>query len=221
MGKWTQAAYHSRFDGIGETGIVQKRFILEQELLEDSYRLAVQIYQSGYRPNFIVGVWRGGSAVGIYVQECLQYLGVETDHIAIRASYKGMHDYWDKFENRKEIRVYGLQYLFEHMNAGDSLLIVDDVYATGRNIAAVIRRLELKTRRNMPHDVRVAAPYYKPALNTQNRKPDFFLHEYHEWLVLPYELTGLSEAEMRVHKPWIKTILDDAAHPSGEGQKLP
>ena len=63
---------------------MQKRFIGEQELLEDSYRLAVQIHHSGFRPDFIVGVWRGGSTVGIYVQECLQYLDVETDHIAIR-----------------------------------------------------------------------------------------------------------------------------------------
>jgi hypoxanthine phosphoribosyltransferase len=66
--------------------VENKRYIQEQELLEDSFRLAVQIYESGYRPDFIVGVWRGGSAVGIYVQECLQYLGVKTDHIAIRTS---------------------------------------------------------------------------------------------------------------------------------------
>ena len=45
-----------------------KRFIGEQELLEDSYRLARKIYRSGFRPDFIVGVWRGGSTVGIYVQ---------------------------------------------------------------------------------------------------------------------------------------------------------
>ena len=71
---------------------MQKRFIAEQDLLEDSYRLAVQIFDSGFRPDFIVGVWRGGSTVGIYVQECLQYLGVETDHIAIRTSYRGRDD---------------------------------------------------------------------------------------------------------------------------------
>ena len=36
--------------------------------------------------DFIVGLWRGGSPVGIGVQDCLEYLGVETDHIAIRTS---------------------------------------------------------------------------------------------------------------------------------------
>ena len=62
---------------------MNKQFIREQELLLDSYRLAVQVYASGFRPDFIVGVWRGGSTVGIYVQECLQYLGISSDHIKL------------------------------------------------------------------------------------------------------------------------------------------
>jgi len=188
---------------------VIKRFIQEQEILEDSYRLAVQIYTSGYRPDFIVGVWRGGSTVGIYVQECLQYLGVETDHIAIRTSYRGMNDYLNNLESDREIQVHGLQYLFENMNADDALLIVDDVYSSGRNVAAVIDRLQDKTRRNMPQKVRIAVPYYRPQAGQANRAPDYFLHEYDEWLVLPYELTGLSDDEIATNKPWIKPLLDE------------
>lgn len=187
-----------------------KRYIQEQELLEDSFRLAVQIYESGYRPDFIVGVWRGGSTVGIYVQECLQYLGVETDHIAIRTSYRGMSDYLEKLNSEvdTEIRAHGLQYLFENMNATDNLLIVDDVFGTGKNVAAVINRLEAKTKRNMPKEVRVAVPYYKPKLNQAHSAPDYYLREYDEWLVLPYELTGLSESEIHQNKAWMKPILD-------------
>jgi len=188
---------------------VIKRFIQEQEILEDSYRLAVQIYTSGYRPDFIVGVWRGGSTVGIYVQECLQYLGVETDHIAIRTSYRGMNDYLNNLESDREIQVHGLQYLFENMNADDALLIVDDVYSSGRNVAAVIDRLQDKTRRNMPQKVRIAVPYYRSQAGQANRAPDYFLHEYDEWLVLPYELTGLSDDEIATNKPWIKPLLDE------------
>ncbi len=188
---------------------MEKRFIEESELLQDSYRLAVQIYKSGYRPDFIVGVWRGGSTVGIYVQECLQYLGVDTDHIAIRTSYRGMHDYLQKLEEGGEIRAHGLQYLFENMNASDNLLIVDDVYSTGRNVGAVIERLQTMTRLNMSNDLRIAAPYYRSQSNTQNQVPDYFLYEYQEWLVLPYELTGLSDSEIQQHKPWVKPLLDE------------
>lgn len=188
---------------------LQKRFIEEQELLEDSYRLAVKIYASGFRPDFIVGVWRGGSTVGIYVQECLQYLGVETDHIAIRTSYRGMHDYLQKLEQGTEMRAHGLQYLYENINADDSLLIVDDVYSTGRNVAAVIDRLQEKSKRNMSQDVRVAAPYYKSSANQSDREPDYYLHDCDGWLVLPYELTGLSDEEIATNKPWIKPVLDE------------
>jgi uncharacterized protein len=185
-----------------------KQFVEEEELINDSFRLAVQIFESGFRPNFIVGVWRGGSTVGIYVQECLQYLGVKTDHIAIRTSYRGMADYLEKIDSPESIRVHGLQYLFENLNADDRLLIVDDVFSSGNNIEAVINRLQGKTKRNMPEDVRIAVPYYKPARNQTGRSPDYHLHETDNWLVLPYELTGLSDEELDQNKPWIRPILE-------------
>lgn len=187
---------------------LSKTFVAEQDLLEDSYRLAVKVYESGFRPDFIVGIWRGGSTVGIYVQECLQYLGVKTDHIAIRTSYRGMESYLTALDRPEGIRVHGLQYLYENMNRDDKLLIVDDVFSSGQNVEAVIRRLENKTKRNMPQDVRVAVPFYKPARNRTPRVPDFYLHETDDWLVLPYEITGLTEAEIAEHKPWLVPILE-------------
>ena len=192
--------------------IIKKHFIEEESLLNDSFRLAVKIFESGFRPDFIVGVWRGGSTVGIYVQECLQYLGVKTDHIAIRTSYRGMDDYLQRIDSPEGIRVHGLQYLFENMNHDDSLLIVDDVYSTGLNVQAVINRLASRAKRNMPHDVRIAVPWYKPAHNRTGRVPDYFLHETADWLVLPYEMKGLSRTEIERNKPFLKPILDDIAN---------
>ncbi len=187
---------------------MQKRFVEEQDLLEDSYRLAVQIFTSGFRPDFIVGVWRGGSTVGIYVQECLQYLGVETDHIAVRTSYRGRDDYFRQLESGREMRAHGLQYLYENLNADDRLLIVDDVYSTGRNVEAVLNRLRATAKRNMPRDTRVAAPYYRPDPGGVDSGPDYYLHRSDDWLVLPYELTGISRDEMAACKPWILPLLD-------------
>jgi hypothetical protein len=185
---------------------MQKRFVEEQELLEDAYRLAVKIFDSGFRPDFIVGIWRGGSTVGIYVQECLQYLGIETDHLAIRTSYRGRDDYFQRLEQGGEIRAHGLQYLFENLGAENRLLLVDDVYSTGRNIDAVISRLRQTLKRNMPDEWRIAAPWYRPG---GGREPDFYLHETGDWLVLPYELTGLGRDEIATHKPWIMPLLDE------------
>lgn len=191
---------------------MDKLFISEEDLLLDAYRLGVKIFNSGFRPTFIVGLWRGGSTIGIAVQECLQYLGVETDHVSIRTSYRGMQRYEHMIEEAvSEIRVHGTQYLLESMNAEDRLLIVDDVYSTGLNVKAVLDRLQTRTRRNMPRDARIAVPWYKPARNRTGRVPDYFLHETGKWLVLPYEMNGLSLGEIRAHKPFLAPLVERLA----------
>ena len=187
---------------------MEKIFIKEEDLLLDAYRLGVEIYDSGFRPTFIVGIWRGGSSVGIAVQECLQYLGVTTDHISIRTSYRGMTSYKQMLENAGGIRVHGTRYLLENLNAEDGLLIVDDVYSSGLNVKALIDRLAYRTKRNMPEDVRVAVPWYKPAQNRTDRVPDFYLHETDDWLVLPWELNGLTREEIDRNKSFLTPIFD-------------
>ena len=57
---------------------MKKTFIQADQLLEDSFKLAWNVYESGFRPNYIVGVWRGGAPIGIAVQEFLEVLGVSS-----------------------------------------------------------------------------------------------------------------------------------------------
>ena len=191
-----------------EPGSVEKIFITEEALLLDAYRLGVRVFESGFRPSFIVGLWRGGSSVGIAVQECLQHLGVGTDHISLRTSYRGMQRYQRMVDEASSaIRVHGTQYLLETMNAEDGLLIVDDVYSTGLNVKAVIDRLASRMRRNLPREVRIAAPWYKPARNRTGRVPDYHLHETDKWLVFPYELNGLSVEEIEAGKPFLAPLI--------------
>ncbi|MCH8506315.1 MAG: hypothetical protein LAT50_18655, partial [Ectothiorhodospiraceae bacterium] len=186
-----------------------RRFLTQGELVEDSFRLGVRIYESGFRPNFIVGLWRGGSTVGIYVQECLQTLGVATDHIALRTSYRGLHDYDAMVASpESKIRVHGTHYLLDNLNHDDRLLIVDDVFRTGYSVAAVLRRLNQQLKRNMPADTRIAALYQRPAANQTGLQPDFCLHETEDWLVFPYEMNGLSREDIDRHKPYLRDILD-------------
>ena len=169
-----------------------KHFIGARELLADSFRLGMQVYESGFRPSFIVGIWRGGSPVGIAVQELLDYFEVETDHIAIRTSlYAGIN------ERRRRVRVHGLGYVLDHIGHEDGLLIVDDVWDSGRSIKAVIDKLRVQARRNAPDDIRVATVYFKPAMNKVKGKPDYYVHETDQWLVFPHELRGLSMDEIR------------------------
>jgi len=186
-----------------------KRYITESELLRDAYKLGLQIANSGFRPTFIVGLWRGGSVVGIAVQECLQYLGIPTDHIAIRTSYRGLASYQQMVDNPEdEIRIHGTQYLLETVNEDDGLLIVDDVFSSGLTASAVLQRLRHRLKANMPKNTRIAVPYYKPAHNRTDIRPDYHLHSVDQWLVMPYELSGLTREEIAENKPWILPILD-------------
>ena len=186
---------------------MNKRFVAADDLLKDSFQLAATISEAGFHPDFLVGLWRGGSAVGIAVQEGLDYLGVKTDHIAIRTSYRGAPSYTEMVNKADSIRVHGLQYLLENLCSHHALLIVDDVYSTGSSVRAVIDQLAKKTRRNLPEDIRIATVWYRPGEKTL-RVPDYYVHETQDWLVLPYELTGLSVDELRTNRPELEGIID-------------
>jgi hypoxanthine phosphoribosyltransferase len=59
-----------------------------------------------------------------------------TDHIAIRtASYTGI----DKQDDH--VRVYSLGYLIDTLEPTDRLLVIDDVFDSGRSIAAFLKEL--------------------------------------------------------------------------------
>ncbi len=186
---------------------MKRHFLDEATIIEDSFRLGTQVFDSGFKPTFIVGLWRGGSAVGIYVQECLQALGVETNHISVRTSYRGLPAYQNMIEAPKKIRVHGTRYLIENLNADDSLLIVDDVCSSGYSIQAVQTKLLQTLKRNYPHQVKTAVLWHRPKLKRTDVEPDFCLHTTDEWLVFPYELKGLTPEEIQQNKPLVAPLL--------------
>lgn len=202
------------------TTTMNERFIAADELLRDSFQLAANIFDAGFKPDFLVGLWRGGSAVGIAVQEGLDYFGVSTDHIAIRTSYTGARSYSQMISKGDNIRVHGLQYLLENLCSHHSMLIVDDVYSTGSSVNAVLKQLAQKTRRNLPHDIRIATVWYRPSEKTL-RTPEYFVHETSDWLVLPYEMSGFSIDELQANRPGMKALFERLAPFVRTDDKLP
>ena len=47
----------------------EKRYIGADRHLQDSWRLAAAIRKSGWKPDFILGLWRGGAPVAIAIHE--------------------------------------------------------------------------------------------------------------------------------------------------------
>lgn len=185
---------------------MDKLYVSANDFLDDSYRLAHKVYESGFRPDYVVGVWRGGTPVGIAVQEYLDYRGIETDHCAMRAiSYFGIN------QRKDQVQVHGLEYLTARLKEQDKVLIVDDVFETGHTLVTIMNVLNQILGGNAPQDVKVATVYYKPEQNQTDTVPDFYQTETEDWIVFPHELDGLTEEEVFANKPAVlKELLSDS-----------
>ena len=127
---------------------MEKLFIRAEDLIQDSFNLALQVYEDGYRPNYIIGVWRGGAPIGIAVQEFFSVLGVPSDHIAIRTShYKAIN------QRDSEVQVYGLNYIIKQVESEDSLLIVDDVHDNRNYDGAFQAYMEFCSEKNIKPEI--------------------------------------------------------------------
>jgi len=183
----------------------EKVFVSSESLLRDSIELAMQIVRSGFRPTFLVALWRGGAPVGIAVQETLEYHDIHADHIAIRtSSYTGID------QQAKVVRVHAMNYLISRLAYEDQLLIIDDVFDSGRSLEAVMAELRRRCRRNLAGQIRIATVYYKPERNRSSLKPDYYVRSTDSWLVFPHELHGLTPEEILQHKPVGQEFFDDA-----------
>lgn len=181
---------------------MEKIFIGAGQLLTDSFLLAERIYASGFRPDVIVGIWRGGAPVAIAVQEYFDARGCGAHHVPVKTwAYRGMD------VRRREVEVSGIALVADAVNADSRLLIVDDVFDTGASIEALLGTLQFRLDERYPREIRVACPWYKPDRNRTGRHPDYYLHETGAWLVFPHELVGLKPDEIASGKTDLRDAL--------------
>lgn len=186
---------------------ITKHFINANELLNDAFQLAALVEQSAYIPDLVLGIWRGGGPVAIAVHEFFHFKGHQVDHLPLRiTSYTGIE------EQAEKIQLHGLEHLLGKLLNGSvkiqRVLIVDDVFDTGRTLATLLATLlsEMESRQQALYpdqalpEIRIACPWYKPKNNTTSLVPDYYLHETDNWLVFPHELIGLTEDEIKAGK---------------------
>ncbi len=180
---------------------MDKTYITANELLSDAFRLGIAIKQSEFEPDLIIGIWRGGTPIAIAIHEYFNYTGSCPDHFAIKTSF------YDGIDERKaDVQVTGLEYLEERKNEYGNILIVDDVFDTGKSINTAIN---LVREIDPGYNIKTATPWYKPENNQTDTTPDFYLHETARWLVFPHELDGLTIDEIKKYKPKIHQILSE------------
>lgn len=160
--------------------------VTPDELFFNSTTLAKKIYDAGIRPTHLIALWRGGTPVAMPAHEFFKrkYGKDKTiDHIPVRTGA-----YKDK-ELQKVITVDALEYVVEHFNANDCVVIFDDIFDSGNSVKQLLTIMQEKMRCNMPKNIIIATTYYKPANSQVDIKPDFWCVEIESktWVVFPHE----------------------------------
>lgn len=161
--------------------------IAPDDFLVDTFALGRKVYETGFRPKHVISIWRGGAPVGLGVDGFFRSRGVLLNHTTIATeSYTGIGE-------QGEVVVKGLDHVIEVVCREDGLLIVDDVFESGRTIRRVIEILRERARANTPLDIRVATVHRKSERSVFNDVPVIALHDLPGdlWIDYPHELSDL------------------------------
>jgi hypothetical protein len=182
-----------------------KEFLSYTTVRNNAIKLAGRIYREGFVPDVIYVSLRGGAYLGNVISEFFK-----TVHRGKRPVYYAAvvaRSYRDIGESDR-VRVDGWTYDPEYLRSGDKILLVDDIFDTGRTVNHLV---EIIMDKGIPReDVRVAVHDYKLRRYLSRQlpvQPDYWCR-FHElkspdedfWIhYLSHELVGLSEEEKKRH----------------------
>lgn len=170
-----------------------KRFLPADELTLKSAQLAEKIVNARWCPDIMVGLWRGGAYPSFVVQEILQRVfNKKIDCVSVWTKSREA----ETGQQSSTIEVCQDEYVRSQLQIETKLLIVDDVFDSGRTIEAVLAHLQEKLGAHFPVEVQVATVFYKPKRRAVAMVPDFFAEQTDDWLVFPHEMAGLTHAEI-------------------------
>ncbi|MDA3925472.1 MAG: phosphoribosyltransferase family protein [Kiritimatiellae bacterium] len=178
--------------------MTEKIYLSAEDYHIASFKLAHMIIKSGWEPDDMIALWRGGAPVGVIVHEFLHYHGLQPRHRTLKChSYTGIKSRHNEviFENADDI--------FKSIIPGSKMLIIDDIFDTGNTAKAVIEKMK-----SFNLDIRFATVFWKPDQNQTDLQPDFFVVKTGQWVVFPHELDGLTTDEIKEKSPKIFDLLD-------------
>lgn len=182
-----------------------KEFISYRKIRDNAIKLAHRIHLDNFIPDVIYVSLRGGAYLGNVISEYFKV--VKTDgrpvfYAAVVArSYSGIRQ-------QQKIRIDGWTYDPEHLRTGDKVLIVDDIYDSGRTINYLAEVIESKgvpkeDIRIAVHDYKIrhfedvqmpiAPDYYCRKIEMKHPDEDNWVH------YLSHELVGLADDEIDLH----------------------
>jgi hypoxanthine phosphoribosyltransferase len=184
---------------------VKKEFLPYDTVRNNTLKLAHRIYCDGFIPDVIYVSLRGGAFLGNVISEYFKIVRRD-DRPAYYAAVVA-HSYSDVILQDK-ITVEGWTYDPAHLRTGDKVLLVDDIFDSGRTInhlAAII--LEKGIPR---HNLKVAVHDYKFFYDKSRQlpvQPDYYCRKHElsikdepRWIhYMSHELVGLQDDELEQH----------------------
>ncbi|MEE1291658.1 MAG: hypothetical protein UHW86_11595 [Spirochaetota bacterium] len=165
--------------------MIKIEFIEAQQLLLDSFKLGKKLYDAGFIPTHAISLWRGGTPVGLGVDNFFRLKGHFITHTTVAtASYSGIN-------SQDEIIIKGLEHLIERISREDKLLIIDDIYDSGETIDALINTIKKMARANTPETIVVACVYNKIRSRRVSLPITAVTDKENHWISFPHEISDL------------------------------
>jgi hypoxanthine phosphoribosyltransferase len=184
---------------------VRKEFLPFHLVRNNAIKLADRIYDEGFIPDVIYVSLRGGAYMGNVISEFFKIVhkGKRPVYYAavVARSYRDIGD-------RDKVRVDGWTYDPQYLRHGDKVLMVDDIFDTGRTVNHLVGIImekgipredvrvavhDYKLRRYLPHQLPVQPDYWCRFHDLKTPEDDFWIH------YMSHELVGLTEAEKKEH----------------------
>ena len=195
-----------------------KEFLPYDQVRNNSLKLAHKIYLDGFEPDVIYVSLRGGAYIANVISEYFKIARKDVHPVLYAAVVA--RSYTD-IRQRDRVMIDGWTYSPEHLRHGDKILLVDDIFDTGRTINYLV---EVLLEKGIPRkDIKVVVHDYKYFTYHEEQlpiQPDYWCRKFtitkpeeDRWIhYMSHELIGLSNEELEKHyytvDPELRQIFD-------------
>ncbi|MBQ0167889.1 MAG: phosphoribosyltransferase [Treponema sp.] len=198
---------------------MMKEFLPYDNVRNNALKLAHKIYKEGFIPDVIYCSLRGGAYVANVVSEYFK-IARKDCHPVLYAAVVARS--YSDIRKRDRVMVDGWTYSPEHLRPGDKILLVDDIFDTGKTINYLV---EVLLEKGIPRkDIKVAVHDYKYFTYKEEQlpiQPDYWCRKFtitkpeeDRWIhYMSHELIGLSDEELEEYyykaDPELREVFED------------
>ena len=185
---------------------MKKEFLPYNTVRNNALKLAHRIYHDGFTPDVIYVTLRGGVYLGNVISEYFKMVKRKARPVyyaaVVARSYTGVA------QSEEKIKVEGWTYSPEYLRTGDRVLLVDDIFDSGKTINHITNVI---IEKGIPReDIKVVVHDYKYFYDRPEQlpvQPDYWCRK-HERSVKDegmwthyssHELIGLNQEELEEH----------------------